>query len=133
MYDMYQYMTDAWHVPINDLQLYCRLYGGWLTALETREEFSCVEHFVEKAYQPAFQRYAIALRSEFNHVGDYRWFYANGTESFPEFFEWADGHPRDDACVTMEIGSGIDHQGDWLDGECIGDENMFAICEREKQ
>ena len=101
-----------------------------MTVLETREEWACVEHWVEQAYQPSNQRYAISLRSDFNHVGDYRWWYSDGTTTFPDYFMWASGHPRDDPCVSMEIGTGVDAQGAWLDGACIEDGNMFAICEK---
>ena len=31
--------------------------------------------------------------------------------------QWATGHPTDDPCVSMEIGSGVDHQGEWLGPE----------------
>ena len=109
------------------------LYGGHLVIFETRSEWSCVEHWVSEAYQPSFQRYAISLRADFNHVGDYRWIYNDGSSAIPEFFIWAEGHPRNDPCVSMEIGKGVDSQGDWLDGACIEDMGLHAICEREKR
>ena len=29
----------------------------------------------------------------------------------------------------MEIGSGVDHQGEWIDGACLAESNLYAICE----
>ena len=60
-----------------------RLYGGQLVVLETRAEWACIEHWVEKAYQPAYQRYAISLKK--SNIGDYRWFYADGSNAFPDY------------------------------------------------
>ena len=71
--------------------------------LETREEWACIEHWVENAYKPSFQRFAISLRADFNHPSQY-------------------------LCVSMMIGDGVDHAGQWLDGECHGD-TMLGICE----
>lgn len=71
--------------------------------LETREEWACIEHWIENAYKPSFQRFAIRLRADFNHPGQY-------------------------LCVSMMIGYGVDHAGQWLDGECHGDK-MWGICE----
>lgn len=33
--------------------------------------------------------------------------------------------------VSMQIGTGADRNGEWLDGDCM-EENLFAICERKK-
>ena len=29
----------------------------------------------------------------------------------------------------MEIGTGVEHQGHWIDGDCLGT-NIYAICEK---
>ena len=60
-----------------------RLYGGQLVVLETRAEWACIEHWVEKAYQPAYQRYAISMKK--SNIGDYRWLYADGSNAFPDY------------------------------------------------
>ena len=40
----------------------------------------------------------------------------NHTESFPEWvLPWADSHPTDKDCVCMVIGTGVDHQGQFVD------------------
>ena len=51
---------------------------------------------------------------------------------FPEYTEWAEGHPYDRDCVTMLLGDGVVHQGAWWDVECVEDTGMFAVCERDK-
>ena len=50
-------------------------------------------------------------------------------QSFTITVVWADGHPTDEPCVSMEIGSGVDHQGHWIDGACQ-ESNIYAICEK---
>ena len=50
----------------------------------------------------------------------------------PEYTEWAPGHPVDRDCVTMLLGDGVVHQGEWLDVECVEDTGMFSVCERDK-
>ena len=54
----------------------------------------------------------------------------------PEYEEWAFGRPIDDPvdrdCVTMMLGDGVVHQGEWLDVECVEDTGMFSVCERDK-
>ena len=50
----------------------------------------------------------------------------------PEYTEWASGHPVDRDCVTMLLGDGVVHQGEWLDVECVEDTGMFSVCERDK-
>ena len=42
------------------------------------------------------------------------------------------GHPVDRDCVTMLLGDGVGHQGEWFDVECVGDIGMFSVCERDK-
>ena len=32
----------------------------------------------------------------------------------------------------MMLGDGVDHQGAWWDVDCVGDINMFSVCERDK-
>ena len=96
--------------------------------LETREEWACIEHWVENAYKPSFQRFAISLRADFNQPGQYVWHNQDLTTSFPEYEVWATAHPQDGPCVSMMIGDGVDHAGQWLDGECHGDK-MWGICE----
>ena len=34
--------------------------------------------------------------------------------------------------MTILLGDGVVHQGEWLDVECVGDIGMFSICERDK-
>ena len=106
-----------------------RLFGGWLTVHETREEWACIEHWVENAYKPAFQRFAISLRADFTHPGQYLWHYPDGSTAYPDYEEWANAHPQDGDCVSMTIGTGVDHEGQWVDGDCIGD-TMWGICEK---
>ena len=59
--------------------------------------------YILTAGQHSFQRFAISLRADFNHPSQY-------------------------LCVSMMIGDGVDHAGQWLDGECHGDK-MWGICE----
>ena len=87
-----------------------RLFGGWLTVLETREEWACIEHWVENAYEPSFQRFAISGQILYEYEG------------------WATSHPQDGHCVSMMIGDGVDHAGQWLDVQCHG-ATMWGICE----
>merc|ERR1712038_223618 len=110
----HQYLVVPENVGWTNHALQCQLFGGWLTILETKEEWACIEHWVENAYNPAFQRFAISLRADFTH---------------PDYEEWATSHPQDGDCVSMTIGSGVDHQGQWVDGDCINDV-MWAICEK---
>ena len=51
--------------------------------LETRPEWACIEHWVENAYTPSHQRYAISMKK--SNIGDYRWFYADGSTAFPDY------------------------------------------------
>ena len=51
--------------------------------LETRAEWACIEHWVENAYRPTFQRYAISMKK--SNIGDYRWFYADGSDASPDY------------------------------------------------
>ena len=30
----------------------------------------------------------------------------------------------------MEIGSGVDHEGQWRDGACLEESNLYAVCEQ---
>ena len=81
---------------------------------------------VPEAYSPSSQRYAISLRSDFNGAGVYQWWYPDGSTTFPQFYMWAAGHPRDEPCVSMDMPS-----GQWRDGACLQDSNLFAICEKQ--
>ena len=90
--------------------------------LETREEWACIEHWVETAVTPASQKFAISLRTDFLHPDQYLWRYPDGTTVFPEYEKWATAHPQDGDCVSMT-------NGQWVDGDCFGD-TMWAICER---
>jgi len=103
----------------------CDLYGGWLTVFETREEWACISHYVSQAYSPSSQRYAISLQSNFGNQGIYKWLYADGSETYPEFEVWAPGHPRNEPCVSMEVDG-----GQWIDGSCNENQGIFAICEK---
>ena len=110
---------------------YSRLYdvGGWLTVLETRDEWYCIKHWVENEFSPVFQRFAIALRTDLIHPGQYLWNYPDGSTTYPVYEEWALSRPQDSPCVSMMIGSGVDHQGQWMDVECY-DDRVWAICEK---
>ena len=55
----------------------------------------------------------------------------SGCETFPDFTKWADNHPQDDPCVSMEVGEGSDSQGAWIDGDCLS-ELIYAVCERRQ-
>ena len=100
-----------------------------MTIHETREEWACIEHWVENAYKPSYQRFAISMRADFTHGGQYEWTYPDGSTSFPDYDVWATAHPQDGACVSMVMGTGVDHQGQWTDGDCYEDK-MWAICEK---
>ena len=100
---------------------------------ETQEEWACVQHWVRDRYQPGSpQKFAIALRSDFNSEGIYKWLYADGSEAFPDFTKWAENHPTDKPCVSMEVGQGADSQGAWIDVDCLS-ELIYAVCERRQQ
>ena len=88
--------------------------------MESRGEWVCIGHWVA---EPAYQRYAISLRSDFAHVGDYRWLYSNGSTAVPDYFVWADAHPSD-------YGIYPGTWGQWIDGVSVRDNNIFGICER---
>ena len=92
---------------------------------ETREEWACISHYVSQAYSPSSQRYAISLQSNFGNQGIYKWLYADGSETYPEFEVWAPGHPRNEPCVSMEVDG-----GQWIDGSCNENQGIFAICEK---
>ena len=100
-----------------------------MTIHESREEWACIEHWVENAYKPAYQRFAVSLRADFTHPGQYLWTYPDGSTSFPDYEVWATAHPQDGDCVSMQIGSGVEHQGQWVDGDCYED-RVWAICEK---
>ena len=93
-------------------------------------EWACIKHWVENTYYPAYQAFAIGLRAEFTHPGQYMWQYADGNRTFPEYKEWAYAHPQDFPCVSMMIGTGVDHQGQWTDMECDSGYPVWAICEK---
>jgi len=127
----YKVMTvkDNWEAHLVE----CDQNGGWLTVFETQEEWACVQHWIRDRYQPASpHKYAISLRADFTAPGIYKWLYPDGSSTFPEFEVWAENHPQDNPCVSMEIGVGADSQGAWKDGDCIS-ELIYAVCEREKQ
>ena len=103
-----------------------------MAIFEEREEASCVQHYILYAWEPSYQRYAISLRHPFTMPGIYHWWYPNGSLVQPDYTDWAAGHPVDRGCVSMLLGDGVVHQGEWLDGECVQDIGLFSICEREK-
>merc|ERR1712110_708879 len=121
----HQYLVVPESIGWTEHALQCQLLGGWLTVLETRDEWFCIKHWVENDYKPV-QRFAMSLRAESSDL--YQWNYADGNRTFPEYEEWATSHPQDGDCVSMMIGSGVDHQGQWMDGDCSGDP-VWAICE----
>ena len=109
-----------------------RLFGGWLTVFETLPEHACVENWAVNSQQtmPKSQRYAIGLRADFSHPGQYLWQNEDHTESFPEWdLPWASSHPTDKDCVSMVIGTGVDHQGEFVDHDCYDTDGVYAICE----
>merc|ERR1711992_19252 len=113
--------------------LECSEDGGNLVIFETQEEWACIQHWVRDRYRPASpKKFAIGLRSDFGSGGIYKWLYGDGSQVFPDFFMWADNHPQDDPCVSMEVGEGADSQGAWIDGDCVS-ELIYAVCEREQK
>ena len=99
-----------------------------MAVLETRGEWACIEHWIENAYKPDNQKFAISLRADYGHPGHYLWIWPDLSTTVPEYEVWATAHPQDGPCVSMMIGDGVDHAGQWLDGECHGD-TMWGICE----
>ena len=104
---------------------------GHLVILEDMAEWACVSHYIDDYYQHSARKYAIGLRSEEGYEGIYWWQYRDGDTEIPDYSVWASSHPRDEPCVSMQIGTGADRNGAWLDGDCT-EENLFAICERKK-
>merc|ERR1719510_125432 len=104
---------------------------GHLVILEDMAEWACVSHYIDDYYQHSARKYAIGLRSEEHYEGIYRWQYRDGDPEIPDSSVWASSHPRNEPCVSMEIGTGADRNGAWLDGDCM-EENLFAFCERKK-
>ena len=95
------------------------------------EEWACVRRYIDDKYQLLARKYAIGLRAEEHYEGIYQWQYRDGSTEFPDYTVWASSHPRDQPCVSMEIGTGAVRNGAWIDGDCL-EENIFAICERNK-
>merc|ERR1712156_992251 len=95
------------------------------------EGWACLMHYISDKFPGVNRKYAISLRAEEDFEGVYRWQYRDGRTEIPDYFVWGNGHPRDKACVSMEIGTGADRQGAWLDGDCLG-EHIYAVCERRK-
>merc|ERR1711953_1460014 len=116
-----------------DLNTICRYSDqtGNLVVLENMEEWACLMHYISDKFPGVNRKYAISLRAEEDFEGVYRWQYRDGRTEIPDYFVWGNGHPRDKACVSMEIGTGADRQGAWLDGDCLG-EHIYAVCERRK-
>ena len=107
------------------------MMGGNLVVMESPAEWACVQHWLNEEFTPESQEFAIGLRADFNDVGIYKWQYFDGSTAIPEYFVWAEYHPRDEPCVSMEVGTEVVTQGAWLDGDCI-EKQMYAVCEREK-
>ena len=99
--------------------------------LEDMEEWACVSHYIDDRYQLSARKYAIGLKSEEHYEGIYQWQYRDGSTELPDYTVWASNHPRDQPCVSMQIGTGADRNGAWMDGDCV-EENLYAICERQK-
>merc|ERR1712141_342265 len=57
----HQYLVVPENVAWTNHALQCGLFTGFLSIQETREEWACIEHWVENAYKPSFQRFAISL------------------------------------------------------------------------
>ena len=106
-----------------------RLLGGMLTVLETREEWDCVANWVKTAFTPASQKFAISMSSDYFHPDEYLWRYPDGTTAAPDYTEWATSHPQGEICVSMTIGTEVEHNGEWVDGDC-SNETVWAICEK---
>ena len=104
---------------------------GQLVILEDMEEWACVSHYIDDRYQLSARKYAIGLKSEEHYEGIYQWQYRDGSTELPDYTVWASNHPRDLPCVSMQIGTGADRNGAWMDGDCV-EENLYAICERQK-
>merc|ERR1711988_438773 len=87
-----------------------------LATLEDIEEWACVSHYLDDKYHLSARKYAIGLRSAENYEGVYKWQYKGGDTEIPSYNVWADSHPRDMPCVSMEVGTGADRNGAWIDG-----------------
>ena len=95
--------------------------------LETQQEWACIENWVLYFKDPEYQRFAISMSAD--NLGIYQWQNEDRTSSFPDWpLPWATGHPSDKTCVGMVIGSGVDHEGEFVDVDCHEDA-MYGICE----
>merc|ERR1712183_9112 len=98
----HQYLVVTENIGWTDHALECQLFGGWLTVLETRQEWACI---VDWVFEPGtVHRFAISARPD-----------------IPDYGQWAPGYPQGGDCVSMVMGSGVDPQGQWMDGDCSGD------------
>merc|ERR1712115_73900 len=61
----HQYLVVPENIGWTDHAVECRLFGGYLTVMKTREEQACIEHWVENTYKPAYQLIAVSKRN--NH------------------------------------------------------------------
>ena len=101
--------------------------------LETQQEWACIENWVLDSQQtmPMYQRFALSLREYITHPGQYLWQNEDGTESVPEWdLPWATSHPQGESCVSMVIGTEVETEGEFVDGDCFTDV-MWAICEQQ--
>ena len=99
-----------------------------MTIHETREEWACIEEWLQSDYPIAFgtQKFAIALMGEFLS-GFYYWHLPDGSKELPEYNEWDEEATKDQRCVSMLMGP--HNQGHWMDDTCDSTD-LWAICEK---
>merc|ERR1712061_895716 len=96
----HQYLVVPENVGWTNNALQCELFGGWLTVLETREEWACIVDWLLAEYNPTspVQRFAISRRAD-----------------IPDYGQWAEGYPQGGNCVSLVMGNGVGPQGQWVD------------------
>ena len=74
------YVSKHNHLQPSNVDRFYSGEEGWLAVLEEREEWSCLQHYIQTAWQPSFKRYAISMRYPFTMPGIYHWLYPNGSQ-----------------------------------------------------
>ena len=115
----------------SELDIECRLeYSpeSQLVVFENRGENDCLIKYLQDEYRgDAQKKFAIGLKSPDDYRGVYEW---RGTDTYPEFTNWANNMPADKPCVFMTVGEGAAQNGRW--GNALCTEIMYGICERSK-
>ena len=100
-----------------------------MTIHETWDEWACIERWLKKDHPTSSgtQRFAIGLMGDF--LSDfYYWHFPNGSKILPEYTEWDADATGDERCVSMLMGA--HHGGQWVDGDCDSNNDLWAICEK---